>query len=57
MACKHKFFEVRKINQYPGGRITQEGIRLACAFCGEVRDLWETGQIEVRIPAHESTGH
>jgi len=50
----HKFFEVRRLERFvdgsPSSRIDKEGILVVCATCGEVREIWETGEMIIRIP-------
>ena len=49
----HKFFEVRRLERFiegsPSSRIDKEGILVVCATCGEVREIWETGELVIRI--------
>ena len=48
----HKFFEVRRLERFidgsPSSRIDKEGILVVCATCGEVREIWETGELIIR---------
>lgn len=48
----HKFFEVKRLERFvdgsPSSRIDKEGILAVCATCGEVREVWETGEIIIR---------
>ena len=40
--CLHQFFTISLLSNK-----TQKGIRVICAYCGQVRDLWESGRVEI----------
>lgn len=45
----HQFFQIKNIFKYGPIRAEKEGVKVVCAICGEVRDLWEDGEIEISI--------
>lgn len=62
MKCKHQFFETSKtVHQYkqdmpnpiPKGFIglvswnDDYGVRIVCALCGERRQVWDSGKINI----------
>lgn len=48
----HKFFEIKKLVHYvpdsPSSRPDKDGALVVCATCGEVREIWETGETVIR---------
>lgn len=57
--CKHQFFEVKKRFKYvpesPSNRVESEGAMVTCALCGEVRDVWETGEVIIKTHGKETS--
>jgi hypothetical protein len=53
MACiQHQFVRVKDVERYnPGGRtVAAVAARVVCAECGEIRDVWEDGKIDIIKP-------
>ena len=40
--CQHQFFETNKEAEE---KINRSGVRVVCSLCGEVRILWQDGEI------------
>ncbi len=55
LPCFHQFFKVRKMSYAPMTKKesqimqgeTQYGVLVVCAFCGERRELWDSGVIQI----------
>lgn len=49
MTCTHQFIAIEQItrpSQVVGGRIQDtHGVRVGCAICGQIRVVWETGEV------------
>lgn len=63
--CEHQFFEVRDISYSPLDTQTingkeqmvmlphRGGKQVMCALCGEMRQLWDTGEILVHVEGYK----
>lgn len=51
MECLHQFIKIRDI----GNRVAMKGygIVVGCAICGNIRTIWENGEIEISNPDNE----
>jgi hypothetical protein len=60
--CKHQFFELNKLTKpykyligtgpqaievICDGAAGRHGVEVICADCGEIRKLWENGELEI----------
>lgn len=59
MICQHQFIRIIEVDKpYPSVHSdiptrAIPGIIAGCALCGEVRNVWSNGQIEIRVPGKE----
>ena len=54
MKCKHQFVVMRETSKMPPAPATPgiiarsiSGVRTACALCGEIRDVFEDGTVQI----------
>lgn len=47
--CVHQFIKITPIDRSKGVGRTEKilGVRVGCAYCGEVRDIWENGNADI----------
>jgi hypothetical protein len=50
--CVHQFFELKKTVRYvqgsPSLRMEKEGVQVVCVLCGERREAWDSGEVDVK---------
>ena len=44
--CDHQFIEIKEITT-GSGNIFNNGKLVVCALCGEIRNVWDNGTIEI----------
>jgi len=61
MTCQHQFIKIQQLNRRPPEMvgnssmiIDQYGVQTGCALCGEVRTVWENGEVEINHKANAS---
>ena len=57
MTCEHQFHTIQQTNRIPnmpdilpGGVAHYEyGAMVGCSLCGEIRTVWENGDIDIKV--------
>ena len=59
---RHQFIEIDTISRpdvAPGAQVTHRqvfGVKVCCPGCGEVRNLWPDGQVQVVVKGRKQDG-
>ena len=60
MTHKHQFFKIQTRAVFKQGlpayryEAEREGVQVVCAICGEVRDVWNTGEIQILVKGQQN---
>ena len=51
----HQFFKIKNLSTYEGTQMRpkNEGVQVVCAICGQLRNAWDDGRVEVVIEGNK----